>query len=94
MSAQGAAMVGRLVVVPGDGDEQPVTLARSQPRELRPGPGFAIYERRRDARGVDVDELITIVAGPEPTLCAVGDEQLNAWKNKRLFARPMRLEAR
>ena len=92
MPAQDAERSRPLVVVTSDAPEQEVTLTKGQPPGLQPGPGFAVYERRRDASGNEVEELITIVPGPDATLCAATDEQLKAWKGKRLFARPMRLE--
>jgi len=83
-----------LVVVTEGGPEQAVTVAKGQPPELRAGPGFVIYERRRDATGGQIEEFITVVPASEPTLYAVSDDQFNAWKGKRLIAKPVRLEPR
>jgi len=64
-----------LVVVTEGGPEQAVTVAKGQPPELRAGPGFVIYERRRDATGGQIEEFITVVPASEPTLYAVSDDQ-------------------
>ena len=92
--AHGADARRPLRVVPGDGPEQAITVAKARPPELRAGPGFAIYERRRDAAGHEIEEFITVVPGAEPTLYAVSADQFNAWKGKRLIAKPVRLEPR
>ena len=83
-----------LVVVPEGAPERAVTVVKGRPLELRAGPGFAIYERRRDATGAEIEEFITVVPASEPTLCAVTDDQFNAWKGKRLIAKPVRFEPR
>ena len=83
-----------LVVVPEGAPERAVTVVKGRPLELRAGPGFAIYERRRDATGAETEEFITVVPASEPTLHAVTDDQFNAWKGKRLIAKPVRLEPR
>jgi len=93
MSSQGADR-GPLVVVTEDGPEQAVTVAKGHPPELRAGPGFTIYERRRDVAGGQIEDFITVVPAAEPTLYAVSDDQFNAWKGKRLIARSVRLEPR
>ena len=82
------------MVVPVGAPEQTVTVAKGQPPELRAGPGFAIYERRRDAAGGEIEEFITVVPASEPTLYAVSSDQFNAWKGKRLVAKPVRLDPR
>jgi hypothetical protein len=92
--AHGADAHRPLRAVPGDGPEQTVVVAKGRPPELRAGPGFAIYERRRDAAGHEIEEFITVVPASEPTLYAVSDDQFNAWKGKRLIAKPVRLEPR
>ena len=91
MSSHGAE-TRPLVAVPDDAPEQTVTVAKGRPPALRAGSGFAIYERRRDASGNEIEEFVTVVPAPEPTLYAVSDEQFNAWKGKRLIARRVRLE--
>ena len=82
----------------GDGESAfgvpTLIVAKGRPPELRAGPGFASYERRRDAAGHEIEEFITIVPVSEPTLFAVSDDQFNAWKGKRLIAKPVRLEPR
>ena len=93
MSSHGAE-TRPLVAVPDDAPEQTVTVAKGRPPALRAGPGFASYERRRDAAGHEIEEFITIVPVSEPTLFAVSDDQFNAWKGKRLIAKPVRLEPR
>jgi len=82
------------VVVRDEGPEQVVTVVRGQPPDLQTGPGFCVYERRRDAAGKEIEEFITVIPASEPTLYAVSDEQLNAWKGRRLIAKPMHLEQR
>jgi len=88
MSSDDAGAHRPLTVVPVDAPEQ---AAKGQPPELRAGPGFAIYERRRDAAGSDIEEFITVVPAADPTLYAVSNEQFNAWKGKRLVAKPVHL---
>jgi hypothetical protein len=83
-----------LAVVPAEGQAQTAVVAKGQPPELRAGVGFAIYERRRDGGGGEIEEFITVVAAAEPTLHAVSADQFNAWKGKRLIAKPVRLEPR
>ena len=91
MSSHDARARQPLAVVRVDAPEQAVTVAKGQPPELGAGPGFAIYERRRDAAGGDIEEFITVVPAAEPTLYAVSNEQFNAWKGKRLVAKPVHL---
>ena len=68
-----------------------VTVSKGPREELRAGPGFSVYERRRDANGQEIEEFMTVVAASEPTLYAVTDDQFNSWKGKRLIGRPVRL---
>jgi len=71
-----------------------ITVAKGQPPPIRVGPGFSVYERRRDANGREIEEFITVIPAPELILYAVTDAQFNTWKGKRLIGRPMRLEER
>ena len=83
-----------LAVVWAKEAEVAITVAKGQPPPLRVGPGFSVYERRRDANGREIEEFITVIPAPEPILYAVTDAQFNTWKGKRLIGRPMRLEER
>ena len=83
-----------LVVVRTEGDDVVIAVAKGQPAELRSGPGFSVYERRRGPDGKEIEEFITVIPASEPTLHAVTDEQFNAWKGKRLIGKPMHLHVR
>jgi hypothetical protein len=94
MSSHDADARRPLVVVRDEGPEQAVTVPRGRPPDLRVGPGFSVYERRRDSTGKEIEEFITVIPASEATLFAVSDEQFNAWKGRRLIAKPMHLEQR
>jgi hypothetical protein len=81
-----------VVTVAIPGEERSVSVARGPREPIQPGPGFAVYEARVDPEGKTKEELVTVICGTEPILHAVTDEQLKAWKGKRLVARPIRLE--
>jgi hypothetical protein len=53
-----------------------------------------VYETRTDGGGRAIEEFVTVICSDEPTLYAVTDEQLKAWKGKRLIGRPVRLQDR
>ena len=76
------------------GGERVVAVARGPREPIRPGPGLAVYETRTDVSGRAIEEFVTVICGDEPTLYAVTDEQLKAWKGKRLIGRPVRLPGR
>jgi len=83
-----------VVAVAIQGAERVVSVARGSREPIQPGPGFAVYETRTDAGGRRVEEFVTVSCSAEATLYAVTDEQLRAWKGKRLVARPIRMERR
>src|SRR5439155_1743619 len=74
-----------LVVVPEGAPERAVTVVKGRPLELRAGPGFAIYERRRDATGAEIEEFITVVPASEPTLHAGTDVVTDGEQGKASF---------
>ena len=83
-----------VIVVPVPGEEHAVTVVRGPREPLKPGPGFAVYEARTEAGRGRIEEFVTVICGPEPTLYAVSDEQFKSWKGRRFIARPVALERR
>ncbi len=83
---------GAYIVVAAEGPEQAVSVVRGDALPLREGVGFAVYEKRREADGREVEEYITVIPDAAPVLYAVSDAQFNTWKNRRFVGRPVRLE--